>query len=209
VRTILRHVIARIRRHWPNVAIVVRGDSHMAGTKFHTLPSRERPLRGSHSRSVTFHYANTVRTPAAASESSAERLLATEQPPYIDCSASALPICSSWRGSVKPDPITQIQSFAMELLFRALDFNPINRTWEEYEEIMRQMPKGLKVLHGIVNDELARYSQTEEFKSRQFCRFKAGDTIVRYESFPTSISAETIRQALTNYGWREPRTRAA
>ena len=28
VRTILKHVIARIRRHWPKVAILVRGDSH-------------------------------------------------------------------------------------------------------------------------------------------------------------------------------------
>ncbi len=28
VRTILRHVIARIRRHWPKVGILVRGDSH-------------------------------------------------------------------------------------------------------------------------------------------------------------------------------------
>jgi hypothetical protein len=28
VRTILKHVIARIRRHWPKVGILVRGDSH-------------------------------------------------------------------------------------------------------------------------------------------------------------------------------------
>jgi len=28
VRTILKHVIRRIRRHWPRVAILVRGDSH-------------------------------------------------------------------------------------------------------------------------------------------------------------------------------------
>ncbi len=28
VRTILKHVIARIRRHWPKVQILVRGDSH-------------------------------------------------------------------------------------------------------------------------------------------------------------------------------------
>ena len=28
VRTILKHVIARIRQHWPKVAILVRGDSH-------------------------------------------------------------------------------------------------------------------------------------------------------------------------------------
>src|SRR5512144_3390556 len=28
VRTILKHVIKRIRSHWPKVAILVRGDSH-------------------------------------------------------------------------------------------------------------------------------------------------------------------------------------
>ena len=28
VRTILKHVIKRIRRHWPKVHILVRGDSH-------------------------------------------------------------------------------------------------------------------------------------------------------------------------------------
>ena len=28
VARVLRHVIARIRRHWPNVQILVRGDSH-------------------------------------------------------------------------------------------------------------------------------------------------------------------------------------
>ena len=28
VRTVLKHVIGRIRRHWPNVHIMVRGDSH-------------------------------------------------------------------------------------------------------------------------------------------------------------------------------------
>ena len=28
VRTVLKHVIKRIRRHWPKVHILVRGDSH-------------------------------------------------------------------------------------------------------------------------------------------------------------------------------------
>ena len=28
VRTVLKHVIKRIRSHWPKVAILVRGDSH-------------------------------------------------------------------------------------------------------------------------------------------------------------------------------------
>ena len=33
VRTILKHVIARIRRHWPKVDILVRGDSHYGRVK--------------------------------------------------------------------------------------------------------------------------------------------------------------------------------
>ncbi len=33
VRTILKHVIARIRRHWPKVNILVRGDSHYGRVK--------------------------------------------------------------------------------------------------------------------------------------------------------------------------------
>ncbi len=33
VRTILKHVIARIRRHWPKVDILVRGDSHYGRMK--------------------------------------------------------------------------------------------------------------------------------------------------------------------------------
>ncbi len=33
VRTILKHVIARIRRHWPKVNILVRGDSHYGGVQ--------------------------------------------------------------------------------------------------------------------------------------------------------------------------------
>ena len=30
VRTVVRHVVRRIRRHWPKVAILLRGDSHYA-----------------------------------------------------------------------------------------------------------------------------------------------------------------------------------
>ncbi len=30
VRTVVRHVVRRIRRHWPEVAILLRGDSHCA-----------------------------------------------------------------------------------------------------------------------------------------------------------------------------------
>ena len=102
-------------------------------------------------------------------------------------------------------PITQIQTFAMELLFRALNENPINRTPSKYEAIKSRIPKDLKVVHAIINDELAKYSLTEEFKLREFTRFKASDKIVRYESYPTSISIETVRQGLINYGWRTPR----
>ena len=106
---------------------------------------------------------------------------------------------------MKRGDITEIQSFAMSLLFRALNENVINRTWDEYERIRSRIPKDLKVVCGLINDELRRYASTDEFKTREFCRFKAGHNIIRYERYPTSISSETVRQALINFGWRTPR----
>jgi len=105
--------------------------------------------------------------------------------------------------------ITDVQAFAMEMLFRVRNENPVNRTWEEYQQICAKIPSNLKVVTGMINDELRTYSQTDEFKSRKFCRFRAGDEIIRYETYPNSISIETVRQALIAYGWREPRKRAA
>ena len=101
---------------------------------------------------------------------------------------------------------TEIQAFAMGLLYRALGEDTINRTPDDYELIKSRIPTNLKRVHQIIIDELARYAQTDEFKKSQFCRFKAGDEIIRFESYPTSISIETVNQALIVCGWRQPRS---
>src|SRR5947209_2421017 len=102
--------------------------------------------------------------------------------------------------------ITDVQSFAIEMLFRVLKVNPVNRTCEEYQQIIDKIPSSLKVTTGMINDELRTYSKTDEFKSRKFCRFRAGDKIAHEEeAYPTSISRETVRLALTIPVWRRQR----
>jgi hypothetical protein len=100
--------------------------------------------------------------------------------------------------------LTQIQRFALEMLLRALGEDQCFKSFEDSARIFELIPKALKQVHYLVNDELGRYSLTDEFKGREFCRFKAGDKIIRYEKYPTSISRETIRQALVNSGWWLP-----
>jgi hypothetical protein len=107
------------------------------------------------------------------------------------------------RFAVKREPITQIQQFALEMLFRALKVNVHDRTMAEYVEISQLIPASMKVVTSIINNELARYSQTEEFKRREFTRFTSGDKIVHYERYPTTVSLETVRKALINSRWRE------
>ena len=102
---------------------------------------------------------------------------------------------------------TAIQSFAMKVLYAALGIDPINRTDNEYQQIKARIPKRLKVVHALINDYLKEHKVTD-FSCPQFCRFKAGDKKIHYESYPTSISIEVIRQALIVYGWRESRTEA-
>ena len=96
---------------------------------------------------------------------------------------------------------TAVQSFAMKVLFKAIGEDPINRTAEDYNAIRSRMPKRLKQVQGLINDYL-EMNKISAFSSEQFCIFKAGDTEIRFESYPTWISIETVRQALIVYGWR-------
>lgn len=99
--------------------------------------------------------------------------------------------------------LTQIQWFALKILFQALGINPYARP---FVETINSIPRSLKRVHYLVNTELARYSKTEEFQHMEFCRFRAGDKVCKYEKYPTTISRETIRQALVNSGWWPPKT---
>lgn len=106
-----------------------------------------------------------------------------------------------------PEYPTPIQDFALELLFDALRENVINRTADEYEQIKSRIPKQLKTIHHLVNKQLSKLATTKEFASHKICRFRAGDKVIREEACPTTISIETVRQALIAYGWRDARPR--
>jgi hypothetical protein len=101
------------------------------------------------------------------------------------------------------DNPTAIQSLAVSLLLNAMGEDPYNRTAEEYEAIKSRIPKNLKVVHHLVNERLGRFAATDEFRRSRFCRFRAGDKVIREEAYPMSISAETIRRGLILYGWRD------
>jgi hypothetical protein len=107
-----------------------------------------------------------------------------------------------------PSKIAEDQSFAISLLYRALGVSLSGRG-EEFESIAELIPTSLKRAHGLINDELAKCWRSGELNNVQRCRFKAGHPIVRYESYPKSLSIETVRKALINYGWRLPRHRTA
>jgi hypothetical protein len=102
---------------------------------------------------------------------------------------------------------TSTQRFAMSLLFRGLRECPYNRTPKEYEQIKSRIPKRLKVVHGIINEQLNELAQSDEFASWERCDFKAGDEKIHFEPYPKSISIETVRLALIGFGWREPQER--
>ena len=104
--------------------------------------------------------------------------------------------------------ITEDQTLVMNLLYRALGRNP-HSGWVAWEIIAGRIPKALKVAHALVNDELARLWRRGELDNAKRCRFKAGHRTIRYESYPTSLSIETVRLALINHGLRLPHRRAA
>jgi hypothetical protein len=105
-----------------------------------------------------------------------------------------------WIGAMMARP-TAIQSFTMKVLYAALGIDPINRTVDEYQQIKARIPKSLKVVHGLIIDYLKAHKVTD-FSCAEFCRFDVGHKIIHYESYPTKISRETVRQALIVHGWR-------
>jgi hypothetical protein len=79
----------------------------------------------------------------------------------------------------------------------------IRRARTEIMGIASELPP-LKMLHHIVNQQLAKIAEAGA-APYEICRFRAGDKIIRYEPFPTSISIQTIRTALIVSGMRRPK----
>jgi len=100
---------------------------------------------------------------------------------------------------------TSKENLALDLIFGLMGESRINRTYDEYMAIASRLPP-LKVLHGKINDRLCEMAAAG-IRPYQICHFKGGDRYPLYEDFPTSVSLETVRSALTKIGMRQPRGR--
>jgi hypothetical protein len=98
---------------------------------------------------------------------------------------------------------TPIENIALELIFCFMRERRVNRTFDEYMGIAARLPP-LKTLHYEVNRLLAIIAE-RGVAPYEICRFRAGDEVIRFEPFPTSISIQSIRNALVVSGMREPK----
>jgi hypothetical protein len=102
---------------------------------------------------------------------------------------------------------TPIQNIALNLIFAIMGERRINRSFSEYMAVAAKLPP-LKVLTFKVNQMLRHLHECnggDGLRLPEICRFKAGDQLVTYESYPKTISYETVRAALEVSGMRSPR----
>jgi hypothetical protein len=92
---------------------------------------------------------------------------------------------------------TSKERIAINLAFEWLGESPFNRTPREYRAIWNRLPK-LAALHAYINQRLQEIAE-QKAAPYLICRFQPGDRAIRYEDFPTSLSRETIRTALTKF----------
>jgi hypothetical protein len=100
---------------------------------------------------------------------------------------------------------TSVENIILDIAFDLMGQSRINRTLDEYMQIAARLPP-LKVLHGMINERLSQMAAAGD-ALYEICRFKAGDKYYRYEPPPTSVSLETVRNALTVARLREKRRR--
>jgi hypothetical protein len=104
--------------------------------------------------------------------------------------------------------LTSFQNITLSLVFTVMGERRNNRTYDEYMAIAARLPP-LKVLTFRVNRLLQQLHKCNDecggFILPKICRFKAGDERIIYETYPTIISCETIRETLVASGMRQPR----
>jgi len=101
---------------------------------------------------------------------------------------------------------TSTQNIAINLIFEWMGEERYNRTYEEYMNIAKRLPK-ITAAHAYVNQRLREFAERGNRPFDAICYFRAGDRKPRYAPFPTSISEETIRKGLEEMGMREPKPR--
>ena len=102
--------------------------------------------------------------------------------------------------------LNPLEELALDLIFESYGENRYNRTATEYQQLA-SMLGSLKELQYRVNKRLQEYKTSGRPRWAAICRFKAGDLKPLYTPFPETISVQTIRNALINSGFREPKRR--
>jgi hypothetical protein len=103
--------------------------------------------------------------------------------------------------------LTTIENLAINMVYRVMRESRYNRSPDAYAAIAARLPH-FKELHYRVNECLKDYLRdlkAQGHGSPEFCRFRAGDGRIVFETYPDSISGETIRSALIKHGFRVPR----
>jgi hypothetical protein len=98
-------------------------------------------------------------------------------------------------------PARPLEELALDLLFESYGEHRYNRSTEDYGRLSAMVPS-LKEAHFRINQALQNEINSGQQRWAKICRFKAGDVSPRYEPFPTSISIDTIRNALNYSGFR-------
>jgi len=100
------------------------------------------------------------------------------------------------------------QNITLSLVFAVMGERRNNRRYDEYMAIAAGLPP-LKKLTFQVNRLLQQLHKCNDecggFILPEICRFKAGDKRIVYETYPTKISHETVRETLVASGMRQPR----
>jgi hypothetical protein len=95
--------------------------------------------------------------------------------------------------------LTPKEGIALDLVFACMGESRINRTLDEYASVAVRAPK-LAALHAGINEYL-RDMDAPLYRPFEILTFKKGGRF--YETFPTSLSIETIRRAWVKSGMRE------
>lgn len=98
-------------------------------------------------------------------------------------------------------PARPLEELALDLLFESYGEDRYNRSTEDYARLSAMVPS-LKEAHFRVNQALRNEISSGQQRWSKICRFKAGELSPRYEPFPSSISVDTIRNALNYSGFR-------
>ncbi len=99
--------------------------------------------------------------------------------------------------------LTSKENIVINLLFEWLGEERYNRTTADYMAIALRVPKTAAV-HAYVNQRLGEIAKSG-VPPYEICYFKAGDYGHWYAPFPDSLSMETVRMALKNFGIPELR----